>query len=195
MNHAVFRDFGAAPSEESGQLGICGAITICAVLSFAYTILVVLGLHFGGVIEEMTKNWIAICAILTNAGQIPADEAAFNAALYRNIALVSVGIASLLFFSLRKARARWATKKMRVFWRVCENGRHEELARTGYYQMGLGVIAMAFLLFLGDPARTEPSGLFSQPWSYLRVPLLATLALAFACNAASLRLAARIAAN
>lgn len=202
MNHMAYPDFGArAPFEESGQLGIGGAVTICAVLSFTYSIFVILGLHAGGVIEEMTFKWINIFSMLTSSAppaqsiKLPADAAAFNVALYRNIVLVSVAVASLLFWSLRKARVRWAIKKMRVFWRVCEHGRHKYLAVTGYYQVGLGAIATAFMLFIGDPVFTEPTGLFSQPWSYLRVPLLATLAFAFACNAASLRLAARIGAN
>lgn len=198
----MFRDFGStSPPDHSGQLDIGAAVAICAVATFAYSILLILGVHVGGVAEEMTRYWVEICSIITTPGRagpstgLPLDATAFNLALYRNISVVSVGIALLLFFSLRKARQRWAIKKMRLFWRVCRNGRHEELAPTGYYQLGLGTIAMGVLLFLGDPSFTETAALFSEPWSFLRVPILGTLAFAFACNAASLKLAARIPDN
>lgn len=60
------------------------------------------------------------------------------------------------------------------------------------YQMVFGTAATIMLMLYADqliPNLTETA--YTQPWTFLRVPLLATLAFALACNAVTLRFACR----
>jgi hypothetical protein len=63
----------------------------------------------------------------------------------------------------------------------------DDLAQEGYYQMIFGAVATVILMLYADQLlKGLTETLYTQPWTFLRAPLLATLAFAFACNAVAL---------
>jgi hypothetical protein len=115
----------------------------------------------------------------------------FHAPLYRHIVAASTFAYLVLFLALRRRQSQSSAATLAAFGRSCDYGSQVELACAGYYQMGLGVAVALITLVWGDGmfAGSDDS-VFAQSWTFLRAPLLATLAFSFACYAAAFRRAA-----
>lgn len=197
MNQVVHRDFlTPTPRPNGRKLGIGDAVVIQATLCFEYCSVVILGSAAGGAIKSVTRNWIELSSVIANAwlfarpNQRPQGATTFDAPLYRHLIAVSTFSSIVLFLALRRHRSHWSVAILAAF-RNCEKGHRVTIARAGYYQMGLGVAATSIILIYGDGLFSGTGEwLFAQPWTFLRVPLLTTLAFSFACYAAALRWAA-----
>lgn len=189
----VFRDF---PKPQGRTFGIGDAVLIQALLCFGYCALVILGTGAGGAIAATTRSWIDSCSVLTNAWLFAVPEhrhpgSAVDVSLYRHIVAASTFASLVLFGALRRHRSQWAALTLAAFWQRREQGFHVELARTGYYRMGLGLMTVSMILLYGDGALASFGDfVFTQSWTFFRAPLLSTIAFAFACYASALRWAA-----
>lgn len=198
MNQVVHRDFlTPTPRPNGRKLGIGDAVLIQATLCFGYCSVVILGSAAGGAIESVTRNWIDLSSVITNAwlfampNQHPQGVTTFDAPLYRHLIAVSTFSPTVFFLALRRHRSQWSVATLAAFRRSCKKGLRVKLARTGYYQMGLGVAATSIILIYGDGLFSKTGEwLFAQPWTFLRAPLLTPLAFSFACYAAAFRWAA-----
>ncbi len=194
MNGTVFHDF---PKPQGRTFAIGDAVLIQALLSFGYCALVILGSGAGGAIAATTRSWIDSSSPLTNACLFAMPEhhhrggVAFEDSLYRHIVAASTFVSIVLFGVLHRHRSQWAASALVAFWQRREQGFRVELARTGYYRMGLGIMTVSMILLYGDGALASFGDfVFTQSWTFFRAPLLCTLAFAFACYASALRWAA-----
>ncbi len=198
MNRMVYRDFPPpTPLPDGRNFGIGEAILIQAILCFGYCGLVILGSAAGGAIETTTRKWIKTSSALTNAWLFAMPEhhsqaaAAFDAPLYRHVVAASTFASLVLFLALRRCRSQWSAATLAAFRRSCDQGTHVEPARAVYCQIGLGVAAALIILVFGDGMFAGLGDwVFAQSWTFLRAPLLATLAFSFACYAPAFRWAA-----
>src|SRR5829696_2703524 len=112
----------------------------------------------------------------------PPDERSRSLQLYRLLIALCSAIASL-FFVTRHHWASWGG----ALARVNKDG-VVETASFGFRQMILGLFGVMFLLIWDEYAfgRSE-TVLYSERWTFLRIPIATSLAFAFACYAAALR--------
>jgi hypothetical protein len=194
----LYRDFPApTPLPDGRNFGIGEAILIQAILCFGYCGLVIWGSEAGGAIETATRKWINISSTLTNAWIFAMPEHhsqaadAFDAPLHRHVVAASTFAPLVLFLALRGCRSQWSRATLAASRRSCDHGSQLELVCAGYYHMGLGVAAALITLIYGDSMFAGLGDwVFAQSWTFLRAPLLATLAFSFACYAAAFRWAA-----
>lgn len=198
MNQVVHRGFLTPTPRPSGwRLGIGDAVLIQAALCFGYCSIVILGATAGGGIESVARRWIDLSSAATNAWlfampkEYPKGVTTFDAPLYRHLIAVSTFSSIVLFLALRRHRSQWSVATLAAFSKSYELGLCVKLARAGRHQMGLGVAATSIILIYGDGLFSGAGEwFFAQPWTFLRAPLLTTLAFSFACYAAAFRWAA-----
>ena len=147
----------------------------------------------------MAHWWIAASSAVADAVLIlvpvPDESVArpFELALYRHILAASSLLTVTTFLAFRRHWTRWGQRAgMIVKHMPQEREMPDELTEAGYYQMVFGTAATIMLMLYADQLiRNLTETAYTQPWTFLRAPLLATLAFALACNAVALRFACR----
>jgi hypothetical protein len=109
----------------------------------------------------------------------PPDERSRSLQLYRLLIAVCFAIATCLFLVTRHQWASWGSALARV---------NKDAAQFGFRHMILGLFGVMFLLVWDEYAfgRSE-TALYSERWTFLRIPIATSLAVAFACYAAAFR--------
>jgi hypothetical protein len=102
-------------------------------------------------------------------------------------------VATCFFLACRSRWNSWGAAVARV---LADTGLNEEelteAALFGFRKMILGLLGAIFLLVWDEYrfGRSETL-LYSEPWTFFRVPVLTSLAFAFACYAAAFRACSR----
>jgi hypothetical protein len=106
------------------------------------------------------------------------DERSRSLQLYRLLIAVCSAIATCLFLLTRHQWASWGGALARV----------KAAAQFDFRHMILGLFGVMFLLVWDEYAfgRSE-TALYSERWTFLRIPIATSLAFAFACYAAAFR--------
>ena len=109
--------------------------------------------------------------------------------LYQHILVFSLLIASAWLWMLRPQWDSWANELYpAAIWNARTFRQRQDLLQNSYCMMVLGALAAIFLLlFLGAGSDAGKSWLFTERWTYLRAPLLATACFAFVCHAIAIR--------
>ena len=109
----------------------------------------------------------------------PPDERSRSLQLYRLLIAVCSAIATCLFLVTRHQWASWGSALARV---------NKDAAQFDFRHMILGLFGVMFLLVWDEYAfgRSE-TALYSERWTFLRIPIATSLAFAFACYAAAIR--------
>ena len=196
MKPESFERFPGRPSPAGGAVpGIRSATLVEAEICLGYAAVILIAAGSGGVAADLARWWIAASSDVADAVLIlvPVPDASvarpFELALYRHILAASILLTVTTFLAFRRHWARWGQRAgMIVKQMPREQEAPDELAQTGYFQMGLGAAATFMLMLYGDQrlgGLTET--LYAQTWTFLRAPLLAVLAFALACHAVALR--------
>jgi hypothetical protein len=108
--------------------------------------------------------------------------------LYRHILVVSLLIAGAWLWILRPHWDSWANELYpAAIWNARTFRQQQDLLQYSYCIMVLGALAAIFLLLFLGAGSGAKSWLFTERWTYLRVPLLATAGFAFVCRAIATR--------
>ena len=174
-------------------------VRIQAAISLGYGLLVI-GLtafpqQFGG---AAVRWWIRATGSLTQGLLVlvpdPADlvgsENAAMVAIYRHLLAFSLIIACGTFMVFFRNRPQWAARANAGLDRLSlSHGCQAEIALIGHVRMVQGLVATLVILLYGERWWGQATAIFyTELWTFLRAPLLTTLAFAFACHAATFRL-------
>ena len=188
--------FGARRARTWRGASIGGDAFLIFAICCAYTLtILVLSSFPDTVIGKGVLNWIHASSRLTervlSGFWVPCedDEAACrNLHIHRHLVLACLLVAAASFLKSRPLWSVWAVAIRRALGSGDEELESPPPARFGYRQMLAGIAALVFFL-LWDDYRFGSSGslLYSERWTFLRVPVLAAVAYSFACYAAAFR--------
>ena len=166
-------------------------------ISVAYA-LVIVCVDAEGYISELVQGWIEMTAGIVGIVFVLVPESARSVGagwpngvgVYRHVLAASLVIATASFVGSRSHWPYWAAQLRGRLRRVSgRTARVRDAALFGQSQMALGLIATGLLLLFGEWQLGEIGNyLYAHSWTFLRAPLLATLALGFACYAVAFRL-------
>lgn len=168
------------------------------IVSSAYAFLVIMATEqpetllgeaiFGwiGLTAPIVRIIFAIVPIPEGLNGVPPFEAI---GVYRHILAACLLIAYACFVRSRRHWRYWGERiSSTLFVAGGQAGSRRRVALFGYRRMLLGLVAAVFLLLFWEnrvPALVDY--IFAASWTYVRAPLLTTIAYTFACYAVALR--------
>jgi hypothetical protein len=167
-------------------------------ISVAYALVVIAFVDAQSYIGELVRGWIETTAGIVETVLVLVPEPTRSVGTggpngigaYRHVLAASLAIATVSFVGSRSRWPCWAAQlRGRLRGVSGRTGRVREAALFGQSQMALGLIATVLLLLFGEWQLGETGNyLYAHSWTFLRAPLLAALALWFACYAVAFRL-------
>lgn len=184
--------------QNSGRRSIGDVVCFEAAVSLSYGVLIIgFAADTEGLGASLVRWWIGFTSGITrlllvlvpDPSDLVGSDHASEVAVYRHVLVFSLLIACAIFAAFRAQRPHWAAHAKASLARLSPPGQSPgQAARIGHCHMLQGLVATVLALLYGERYLGSAAALlFAEPWTFLRAPLLATLAFAFACHATALR--------
>jgi hypothetical protein len=167
-------------------------------ISVAYALVIIAFVGAESYVGELVRGWIEMTAGIVQIVfvLVPEPTRSTGTAIpsgigaYRHILAANLTVAVVSFVGSRSLWPWWGAQLRRRLRGVSGGtGGVRAAALFGQSQMALGLIATVLLLLFGEWHLGETANyLYTHSWTFLRAPLLAGLALWFACYAVAFRL-------